>query len=128
MDCKYFEDCSAPLCPKAEPEKAQWFPDEPVCRLADVPAWVKRQRKLARKGLPREAGYFTPAMLSHGCRWSGGTKGIDPDGTDKERTVALSTWFAKHPELKLKPMSESDKEKLASMGFKKRGISPCDGC
>jgi hypothetical protein len=44
MDCRYFEDCSAPLCPKADNlDAAAWFPDEPVFRLADVPAWVKRQ-------------------------------------------------------------------------------------
>ena len=71
--------------------------------------------------MPREAGYFTPAMLAHGCRWSGGTKGIDPDGTDKERAAALSAWFAKHPELK--PMSEADKKKIASLGFKKGSLN-----
>jgi hypothetical protein len=62
MDCKYFDGCSAPLCPRDEgmADRA-WFPDEDICRLADVPAWVKRQRKIAKMGLPFEAGYFTRA-------------------------------------------------------------------
>jgi hypothetical protein len=39
MDCKYFDGCSAPVCPK-DPgrEKTTWFADEDICRLADVPA------------------------------------------------------------------------------------------
>jgi hypothetical protein len=100
MDCRYFEDCSAPLCPKADnTDAAAWFGDEEICRLNNSPAWVTRQRKLARKGLDREAGYFTAAMLARGCMWKGGIQGINPDGSDKERAAALSAWFEKHPEL-----------------------------
>jgi hypothetical protein len=41
MDCKYFDGCSAPLCPKDEGiADRTWFPDEDICRLADVPGWV----------------------------------------------------------------------------------------
>ena len=48
LDCKYFDGCSAPMCPH-DPEvaKTQWFPDEDICRLADVPDWVRRQKKIA---------------------------------------------------------------------------------
>jgi hypothetical protein len=121
MDCRYFEDCSAPLCPKADnTDVAAWFPDEPVCRLADVPGWVKRQRKLARKGMDREAGYFTAAMLAKNCVWKGGIKGIDPDGTDREREAALSAWFAKHPELK--PVSDTEREKRSIRMLKKMSV------
>jgi hypothetical protein len=62
--------------------------------------------------LPREAGYFTPAMLSHGCRWSGGTKGIDSDGTDKERAADEAAWFGKHPETK--SLSDAEREKRSA--------------
>jgi hypothetical protein len=69
MDCKYFDGCSAPLCPKYEDlADLSWFPDEDICRLTDVPEWVKRQQKIARMGLPFEAEYFTVAMLEHPCR------------------------------------------------------------
>jgi hypothetical protein len=98
MDCKYFDGCSAPLCPKDEGiADRTWFPDEDVCRLSDVPDWVKRQRKITRLGLPGEAGYFTKAMLEHPCRITKGLKGIDPDGTDRERERDEAAWFKAHP-------------------------------
>jgi hypothetical protein len=43
-----------------------WFPDEDICRLANIPEWVKRQRKISKKAAP--GGYFTLAMLRHDCR------------------------------------------------------------
>jgi hypothetical protein len=36
-------------------------------------------------------------MLNHDCRIAQGIKGIDPDGTDKERAADELAWFAKHP-------------------------------
>jgi hypothetical protein len=118
MDCKYFDGCSAPLCPKDEgvADRA-WFPDEDICRLADVPEWVKRQRKVSRKGLPFEAGYFTEAMLNHDCRISKGMKGIDPDGTDKERAADEALWFKAHPAITAK-----EREKLRAQGEKNQGV------
>jgi hypothetical protein len=96
MDCKYFDGCSAPLCPKDEGiADRTWFPDEDLCRLADVPGWVKRQRKISKKAAP--GGYFTVAMLEQDCRIPKGMKGIDPDGTDKERAADEAAWFKAHP-------------------------------
>jgi hypothetical protein len=100
MDCKYFDDCSAPLCPRDEGVADRtWFPDEDICRLADVPAWVKRQRKVSRKAA--EGGYFTLAMLRHDCRIAQGIKGVDPDGTNKERAADEAAWFKAHPAITL---------------------------
>jgi hypothetical protein len=57
-ECKYFDGCSAPLCPQDEGVADRtWFSDEDICRLADVPGWVKRQRKVSRKAA--HGGYFT---------------------------------------------------------------------
>ena len=96
MDCKYFDGCSAPLCPRDEGVADRtWFPDEDICRLADVPAWVKRQRKVSRKAA--QGGYFTLAMLEQDCHLSKGVKGIDPDGTDKERAACETAWIKAHP-------------------------------
>jgi hypothetical protein len=96
MDCKYFDGCSAPLCPRDEGMADRtWFPDEDICRLADVPDWVKRQRKVSRRAAM--GGYFTVAMLKQDCRISKGMKGIDPDGTDKERAAWEVAWFKAHP-------------------------------
>jgi hypothetical protein len=109
LDCRYFDDCSAPLCPKGDTENTAWFPDEDICRLKDVPGWVKRQRKIARKAA--QGGYFTVAMLRHDCRIAQGMKGIDPDGTDKERAVDEAAWLVKHPAI-----TAEEREKMREQG------------
>jgi hypothetical protein len=119
-ECKYFDGCSAPLCPKdGGVADRTWFPDEDICRLADVPEWVRRQRKVSRKAAKGEAqgGYFTVAMLNHDCRISKGIKGIDPDGTDKERVADEAAWFTAHP-----VMTAEMREKLRAEGEKKKEL------
>jgi hypothetical protein len=116
MDCKYFDDCSAPLCPRDEGVADRtWFPDEDICRLKDVPEWVKRQRKVSRKAA--EGGYFTLAMLRHDCRIAQGIKGVDPDGTDRERAADEAAWFVKHPAI-----TAEEREKLKARGEKNKGV------
>jgi hypothetical protein len=116
MDCKYFDGCSAPLCPKDEGVADRtWFADEDICRLADVPEWIKQQKKISRKAAM--GGYFTLAMLEHDCRIRKGMKGIDPDGTDKERAACEAAWFKAHP-----VMTAETREKLRAMGEKKREL------
>jgi hypothetical protein len=115
-DCKYFDGCSAPLRPKDEGAVDRtWFPDEDICHMADVPAWVKRQRKVSRK--PAQDGYFTLAMLKHDCRVSKGMKGIDPDGTDRELATNEAAWFKAHPVI-----TAEMREKLRAGGEKKREL------
>jgi hypothetical protein len=122
MDCKYFDGCSAPVCPK-DPgqEKTAWFPDEDICRLADVPEWVKRQRKISRKAAP--GGYFTLAMLKQDCRIAQGIKGIDPDGTDKERERDEAAWFTAHPVI-----TAEKRERSRASGLKNKGFLSGLGC
>jgi hypothetical protein len=116
MDCKYFDGCSAPLCPKDEGAADRtWFPDEDICRLADVPDWVKRQKKIARKAA--QGRYFTLAMLKQDCRISKGMKGIDPDGTDRERAAGEAAWFTAHP-----VMTAEMREKLRVIAEKNRAF------
>jgi hypothetical protein len=118
MDCKYFDGCSAPLCPKDEGVADRtWFPDEDICRLADVPGWVKRQRKISKKAAPD--GYFTLAMLKQDCRTSKGIKGIDPDGTDKERAAWEAAWFKAHPVI-----TAELREKSRAMMLKNKALEP----
>jgi hypothetical protein len=115
-ECRYFDGCSAPLCPKDEGVADRtWFPDEDICRLADVPGWVKRQRKISKKAAL--GGYFTVAMLKQDCHVSKGIKGIDPDGTDKERAADEAAWFKAHPVI-----TEEMREKLRAGGEKKREL------
>jgi hypothetical protein len=123
-DCKYFDGCSAPLCPRDEGISSRtWFPDEDLCRLADVPGWVKRQRKVAKKAAA--GGYFTLAMLSHDCRITKGMKGIDPDGTDKERAACEAAWFKAHPAITAelretrRAVAEKNRASVLGVGDKK---------
>jgi hypothetical protein len=120
-DCKYFDGCSAPLCPKDEGVADRtWFADEDICRLADVPEWVKRQRKVSRKAARGIApsGYFTLAMLKHDCQIRKGMKGIDPDGTDKERAADEAAWFKVHP-----VMTAENREKMRAIAEKNRAAN-----
>jgi hypothetical protein len=129
MDCKYFDGCSAPLCPKDEgiADRA-WFSDEDICRLADVPDWVRRQRKVSKKAVT--GGYFTVAMLAHDCRITKGMKGIDPDGTETERAADEAAWFKAHPvitkEEREKYKATAKKLNAKSLGFGgRKDINPC---
>jgi hypothetical protein len=122
MDCKYFDGCSAPLCPKDEGVADRtWFADEDICRLADVPEWVKRQRKVSRKAAM--GGYFTLAMLEQDCRITQGMKGIDPDGTDKERAADEAAWFQAHPVI-----TAENREINRAIGQKNKGFLDGKGC
>jgi hypothetical protein len=114
--CKYFDGCSAPLCPRDEGiADRTWFSDEDICRLADVPEWVRRQRKISRKAVM--GGYFTLAMIKQDCRIKEGIKGIDPDGTDRERAADEAAWFKAHP-----VMTAELREKLRADGEKKKEL------
>jgi hypothetical protein len=120
MDCKYFDGCSAPLCPKDEGiADRTWFPDEDMCRLADVPEWVKRQRKISKKAVMGCAlsGYFTVAMLKQDCRISKGIKGIDPDGSDKDRAAWEAAWLKAH-----QVMTAETREKMRPVAAKNRAV------
>ena len=118
MDCKYFDGCSAPLCPRDEGAAVRtWFPDEDICRLADVPEWVRRQRKVSRKAVM--GGYFTLAMLEQDCRISKGMKGIDPNGTDAERAADEAAWFKAHPLI-----TAGLREKSRAMMLKNKALEP----
>ena len=97
MDCRYFDSCSAPMCPKdSGVAKTAWFPSEEICKLKDVPEWVKRQRKIDKKAVGFEAGCFTLPMLERDCVIAKGIKGIDPDIPEKEMRNTEKSWLDKH--------------------------------
>jgi hypothetical protein len=103
-----------------------------MCRLADVPEWVRRQRKVSKKAALGCAfsGYFTLAMLEHDCRITQGMNGIDPDGTDRERADDEAAWFTAHPvitkEEREKYKAAAEKLNAKSLGFQgRKGVNPC---
>ena len=125
-NCKYFDSCSAPMCPRdAGAAKKTWFPGEPVCRLHDVPEWVKRQRKIAGTGADETAGCFTLPMLERRCMIKKGIIGIDPDGTDSELKEAEKAWLEKHPEKK--PIPEETRAKYKTQAERARAVR-CRKC
>ena len=121
--CKYFDDCSAPMCPQdSGVAKTAWFANESVCRLHDVPEWVKRQRKIVKTGVTETAGCFTLPMLERRCVIGKKISGIDPDMTEAERKEAENNWLEKHPPIK--PKSGEEREKMAArMRFLRGNLS-----
>ena len=121
-ECRYFDDCSAPMCPIDEGlENYTWFSDEDICILKDVPDWVKRQKKIAKKAVGWKAGYFTLTMLQRDCVIGKAIKGIDPDGTEKERENAEKEWLKRHPAIK--PVSEEIRAERAARMRKLKAVS-----
>ena len=70
-------------------------------------------------------------MLQQDCRIARGVKGINPDGTDKERGEAEAAWLKAHPAIteeereKLRTMGEKNKAVLALHRASKTGFTPC---
>jgi hypothetical protein len=75
----------------------------------------KAAKKVSRQAAP--GGYFTLAMLKHDCRISKGMKGIDHDGTDKERAAGEAAWFKAHPVI-----TAENREKNRAIGLKNKGF------
>ena len=96
--CKHFDGCSAPICPvdPGSVENCAWFPDEDVCQLiVGVPDWIRRQRRIAKKGYGFKRGCFTVRMLDRKCRLP--SNGVDPARGDPIDLEAA--WIEKHPVL-----------------------------
>ncbi|MFO8009832.1 MAG: hypothetical protein R6U89_03360 [Dehalococcoidia bacterium] len=103
IDCRYYNDCDAPLCPQdINLEQCLWFPREQVCRLRNAPDWVKKQRKISRiKNIDEEA-YFTVTMLQKIGEITSDIRGADPESVDGERE-----WLSRWPRRKRKKKSDT---------------------
>lgn len=112
MNCKYYNTCSAPLCPmdKDSLEHCAWFPSEEICRCVPSPRWVKRQRKLDKK-LSFDNGCFTYQMLQQNCKITPALRGINPD--EAEPHSLEDTWIEKHPNNKLSEKQQAAFQKMA---------------
>jgi hypothetical protein len=62
-------------------------------------------------------------MLKHDCRICKGIKGIDPNGTDRERAADEAAWFKAHP-----VMTAETREKKRAIGQKNKGFINGKGC
>lgn len=93
---KHFLECEAPICSGGTDEDygdpkwkkhVTWFPDELVCKKGPYKKWQKMQKRLQKfliKGqLKHPYTYYTADMLERRTAIHKGTKGRNPDKSDK---------------------------------------------
>lgn len=122
--CKYFNTCSAPLCPLDEEsiECGIWYADEEICKLLTVPGWVKKQRRIKKKDIQNEAGFFNVEMLKSSFSVTGGLKGINADLPEKETPAAVKKWLKAHPGREItKEQKAKLRDRIASVRAAKKG-------
>ncbi|MEM3192364.1 MAG: hypothetical protein QW292_09785 [Candidatus Parvarchaeota archaeon] len=125
-DCKFFNSCSANLCPLDSGMKEMiWCPEEnqpgDICRNPEFRnmRFIRTQRKIAKAVKKRSENrndFFTFAMLDRDITIKSGIRGIfEPSDTvkdpmkwyqDKERK-----WILKHPEKKQLSLEELEKRR-----------------
>lgn len=108
-DCKFYEDCSAPICPMTEDNSQYiWYPDEDICRnktYADC-QWIKTQKKIQKVATNVET-YYTMKMLNRNIVVKDSITGLDPDkieGSNEDQLKRIEDkhikdWLDKHPEI-----------------------------
>jgi len=107
--CRYFESCSAPLCPldKDGLMSGVWFPDEEICIVNEPPYWVERQVKLSKR--TKDMGtQYTFNMVKWKCMIKKNINGIDPEDSMPKLRKSEKMWLKDH-KLK-KPLSIKERE------------------
>ena len=112
-ECRYYESCSAPMCPILSDEQNInycWYPDEDICRKRKgLPDWVRQQRKISKKAKPDNYRYYlTLDMLKVRFRVTSSVKGLDPDNLNEE--AQLRAWRKRNKGSKKKKITEKQRE------------------
>ena len=103
--CPGYQECTAPLCFMDKSlTQACWYPGEPVCKLRQVPKWVKTQRRIAKAlGIPKDAdkgqehyGAFSVQMLESVKRITSKIRGVDFESETEQ------AWLNKRPSFGVK--------------------------
>jgi hypothetical protein len=124
-NCKFYESCSAPLCPMSldkQNTNCIWYPDEEICRkIKGLPSWVRQQRKIAKKAKPENCWrYFTIDMLKVRFRVTSSVKGLDPSVDLEKEGLQLKTWRNKHKGTSKIKLSEEQLNKKRSAAAEAR--------
>ena len=121
-DCKYFNECEAPMCPLYNKFKDTiWFVDEDVCKLSKFSNLlvIKNQKKIQKKTQgrdPNEVGYFTYDMLNRRIRVTSKIKGIvEEEGSEDNQ---IKKWIKNHKNVKVD--QERVNEKMKKIREKKK--------
>jgi hypothetical protein len=123
--CRYYDECSAPLCPMLSDEenrKGLWYPEEEICwRRKDLPDWVRQQRKVVKKVKKENMPYyFTLDMLMVPFRVTDSVRGLDSDQGDEEKQ--LKAWFKRNRGARKRNISDQQRErKRKSVARARRG-------
>jgi hypothetical protein len=120
--CRYFEECSAPICPEDPQKGCAWFPDEEICRRGDHASetMVRAQKRIAKAtGKDFERGCFTAAMLSGVTKITKGIRGLDPESEITE--VRVKKWLSGFKGQRA--LSEEQKAVLRARALKMRSGS-----
>ena len=125
-NCKFYESCSAPLCPILLDKRNSnyiWYPDEEICRKRKgAPDWVKQQRKIAKKAKPENCcRYFTLEMLKVHFRVTKNVLGLDPNMDLKKEKRQLKTWHKNHKGTSKMKLSEEQLKEKRLLAAKARG-------
>jgi hypothetical protein len=93
MDCKYFKNCSVPVCPQ-DNNNCNWFPDENICDRKEYQRTllIQNQKKIKNRARNKDT-YYTKDMLNHDCIIGRAIDGIDPE---RDESVQLVKWFNSH--------------------------------
>ena len=127
-DCKYYDGCSAPLCPMLsddENRKGLWYPAvEEICKLKkNLPSWVKQQKKVAAKIQPENDGdYFKLDMLKVSFRVTKQVKGLDPDLFIEDEPKQLKAWFNMYKGTKPRKLAQKVREAKRQNMAKARAV------
>jgi len=117
-DCKFFDSCSAPLCPLDEKslERGIWYPDEEVCRHREFRAlqWVKTQKKIAGRGDP--STYFVLEMLDRNIIVRDNIKGLDPSKPLGTERAQLRKWLNSRKEIDSSAFAKRAKQLTSKKG------------
>jgi hypothetical protein len=114
INCKFYENCSAPICPILSDEQNTnfiWYPDEEICRKRKgLPDWVRQQRKIAKKAKPENCWrYFTLNMLKVRFRVTESVKGLDPNMDLEMEGLQLKAWHKKYRGTKKRKTTDAQK-------------------
>jgi hypothetical protein len=137
QDCKFFQTCSANLCPlDSIISKRIWLPEESdteeICRNPEFAGlqFIKTQKKI-RKALRERTGerddYFTYDMLNRDITVKSGIRGAPSDPPDNVRDPMAwyerreKLWLARHPARKKLSMEEVQRRR-ANMKIMREGI------
>jgi hypothetical protein len=114
INCKFYEGCSAQICPILSDEQNSnyiWYPDEEICRKRKgLPDWVKQQRKIAKKAKPDNCWhYFTLDMLKVRFRVTSCAEGLDPNMDLEKEGQQLKAWHKKYKGTKKRKLTETQR-------------------